>query len=503
MNRFKAYFIFVPLALFSLLCQRTNAETITAASCSQEAVQAAVDSAQNGDTVRIPACSDTWTSPVRWTNKNIAVIGAGIDKTDIATGGGQSAEAFSITMTTGSDGYSSAGTPVKKVSWRLSGMTISGTTGADNPVVYTTSTGYDHPVQGWRIDHIKFDFPSTAPNDIAVLGISWGLIDHCQFLGKGIIGIEIRAYYDNEYRAGGQPYLGNTTWAMPLHLGSDEAVYVEDCTFNYNGVSSAVDIGMGGGCVFRHNDVTGTAFFAHGTESGLLGRGGKKFEIYDNTFKYNGDPTDYPVFLAETSTGVIFNNTISGYEGWGEGFIAEEGRAEGLQNAPATGYYGDCTGNSSGCPKGCVDQADGDIEASGWPCLDQLGRGPAVATNWPSLVVTGELLNTLHQPQPSVPIITWNNGPQATCARGNSCDGSIGIKLGSGSPVNTNYTLANYISASPHKNGDVDYCNGGTRMPRKCGNYTNTYKPFRYPYPWPLSSSQSTFPAPTGLHLRG
>ena len=55
----------------------------TAASPAQTDVQGCVNAATDGDTINVPAGPATWTSPVTWTNKAIAVIGAGIDQTVI------------------------------------------------------------------------------------------------------------------------------------------------------------------------------------------------------------------------------------------------------------------------------------------------------------------------------------------------------------------------------------------------------------------------------------
>lgn len=58
--------------------------TINAASCSQGDVQAAIDSASDGDTVNVPAGSCSWTSSVVIPNsKGIEIIGAGMGQTAI------------------------------------------------------------------------------------------------------------------------------------------------------------------------------------------------------------------------------------------------------------------------------------------------------------------------------------------------------------------------------------------------------------------------------------
>ena len=61
----------------------TQAATINAFSPSYNDVSSAIASAQDGDTVQIPAGSATWTSTLKVGSKGIAIIGAGSDDTII------------------------------------------------------------------------------------------------------------------------------------------------------------------------------------------------------------------------------------------------------------------------------------------------------------------------------------------------------------------------------------------------------------------------------------
>src|SRR5262249_200342 len=69
-----------PLAIILglLCCTSTFGATITALSCSQLDVQAALSLATNGDTVTIPAGVCSWTSSIHWTApSDVIVKGAG------------------------------------------------------------------------------------------------------------------------------------------------------------------------------------------------------------------------------------------------------------------------------------------------------------------------------------------------------------------------------------------------------------------------------------------
>ena len=150
---------FTFLVMTFVLLADAGAATVNATSCSQANVQTAVSVAVDGDTVLVPAGSCSWPNGVSWSNKNINVIGAGIGNTVITPVG----DVFSITATT-------------KGSFRVSGMTISGSP-SGNPFIFEIkSSGTETPVKGWRIDHIRFSFTNASSLRVFFIsGISWGV----------------------------------------------------------------------------------------------------------------------------------------------------------------------------------------------------------------------------------------------------------------------------------------------------------------------------------------
>jgi microcompartment protein CcmK/EutM len=465
---------FMVLVFSTAFISGVNAAIINAASCSQSDVQIAITGAADGDTVLIPAGSCSWTTGVSWSNQNIKVIGAGIGNT-VINWTGSSGRPFSIGMTTGTSGTSSAGTTVKKVTWRLSSLTINGATSGDEVIsISSLNSNNSTPIMGWRVDHLSIDISSVAAHGVFVYGITWGLIDHFTFTGgTGSIGVILYSYLNRETTN----TAGATSWGMALNLGSDEAVYVEDSTFPFiNAIvtnSAMNDMGYGAAIVVRHCTITATEFLAHTGQGGHRG-GMRKFEVYNNTF--NGTGTDgqfgyAPMVLqGGDGTGVVFNNTVSGY-GMNKWLLQEYRTSVNYYGA----YYGNCQGAANPDFSG-PQSYDGNIEASGWPCLDQIGRSSGVP---------------LGTAQASVPVYFWNNGADAGCAMGGTCDGSIAVGRG-GTPLiftsTTNsstspYSLSSYISTSAHSNGDKDYCTATTTMPTSCGNHTNTYVPYTYPHP--------------------
>jgi hypothetical protein len=308
--------------------------------------------------------------------------------------------------------------------------------------------------------------------------MSWGVIDHCVFEGEGYVTIETESYVDADGWPPGPKGMGGTAWDWPLNLGTDEAVYIEDNIWNFtdDAISGVNDIGYGGRQVFRRNIVNHAFFQTHSTRAN--NRGGLKYEIYGNIFDGSGNNTASHPFLwpalIRSGTGVIFNNTVSGYGGTNN-FVIDNQRT----CLDFTGNYPRCDGTRS---------VDGNTAGEyGWPCLDQIGRGPGPIGN-----------------QPSVPLVGWNNGSSPACATGGICNNSTLIErngdfdmcLSSPPPV-----LATHIKTagdmSAHAGGVLDYVNNGS-IPKE------GYTPYPYPHPLTLMGSSDTTPPapPTRVRVR-
>jgi hypothetical protein len=458
--------------------------------------------AQTGDTVYLTSGTATpWTTHVSVTDKDITIQGRGIDVTIIPT----SARAFLFTNTTASSGgTSSAGTTVKKSNWKLLDLTIteSSVAAGTTEIIQVNSLAVSIPVMGWRIGRVKLYFPTAVASMrlLFVYGISWGLIDNNQWTKHADdIGFSQHSLVNAD---GNQEFSGSTSWALALNLGSDEAVYIEDSTFTNAAANNPFnDLVAGAAAVFRHNTVTGmTGFYSHTGEGGspsALGRGGsRKFEIYNNNLNGNSLAT-IPIVFQENGTGVIYNNKVSGY---GSNTIAalQLYRASSVAGGMdfTDRFYGNCWGittcnGGTPCPNygnGAEQSYDGNVEACGWPCLDQIGRGSGVA---------------LGLAQPSVPLYLWNNGPQDKCYNsslsGDACSGNSDVFIGQG--YTPQWPLSNYIkgdnailsSSSQHSNGDKEYCLALNTMPESCGNHTNTYVAYTYPHPLQGGAPATTF----------
>ncbi len=421
-------FTLLSTALFSV--SAANAATIKAASCSQSNVQTAINSAADGDTVSVPAGSCAWSSAISWTDRNVAVIGAGKDATTISCPN----SCFSIISNSSTSAYSK---------WRISNMTLQGPApGSIKITIWDNHTSWH---TGWRIDHMKFNFPGAGSGyGIFVGGPTYGLIDHNDWIWGNGMAILVSSQMSSEYPPTSTKPQGGYLDSQPLDMGTANALYVEDNTFTSTvGIGcAAYDTSSGGGrVVFRHNILTGCMFYSHWTRSAEIG--GILAEIYNNQFIGNSAYNSHPIRL-ESGTGVIFNNTMQmadNYAWFDERRGVRSGYGE--NSSP----FGACDGTKT------WDGNAGDPAAPGWPCLGQIGRSP------------GQTMAQIQagNKQVSAPIYLWNNGAQVGCSTGGPCTNSFTV---SDNPP--------YVKATPHPNGEVDYV-----LNRAKPGYT----PFTYPHP--------------------
>ena len=269
------YGLLVAAGLF--LSEEAYATAINASSCAQSAVQAAINSAVDGDTVVVPAGSSTWSGRAS-IGHVITIQGSGPTLTLISSGG------FTIPNAS-----------------RITGFGFSNSSNI-------LATG-----QGWRIDHCSFSNVPWA-EAVSAYGESLntyptGLVDHCTFTNMRVLVLGT-AYQLTETNGTTQHYL----WAQPLNMGTADAVYVEDCTFT-SSVSNAncIDADYGGKFVFRHNTVTGFYIEFHSVFT--QNRAGRLWEIYNNTMVQNST-NQYAPFRIRGGTGVVFNNVVTGTWGY-------------------------------------------------------------------------------------------------------------------------------------------------------------------------------------------
>ena len=322
--QFSRILVFSLLAVWGSPAKLALAATRTAKTCSQQDVQAAIDAAQDGDTVVVPAGTSEYktTTPgaaaLKIKNKGIALLGAGIGRTILKD------HSFDPNNPWAGGPIRAEGGAGKAL--RISDFTFDGTgiQDAGKPAIINIRGSY----ADLRIDHCRFLNVNGA---IMTDGLMRGVIDHCR-------------YELMEDHALGNPFFcwmtgnGAAAWKNPVLLGSADAICIEDCHIEFHNPKSndspALPTMDGARAVFRHNTVHDGFLEFFGVNS--TPRGTASFEVYDNLFTGN-------CFCAmgfKGGTGVVFNNTVNG-EFQGQPIWATEYRTGGPQQ-----QYGQCDGTS-------------------------------------------------------------------------------------------------------------------------------------------------------------
>ena len=308
---------------------------VNALSCQLSAVQTAVNSAVDGNTVVVPAGNCTWSSGLGVSNKSITLQGAGVGSTIIT------------------DGISGAKSPL--LSWnvkssgvtRLTGFTFDGgntgfSTGSEIGILTFNGSSAN-----LRVDNIKINVRIQGHRGMFFHGNIRGVVDtmtcesytfaQCTHIGHETWGdVSDQGCYGS---CGGQ------SWVSPSSIGTSEALYFENSTFEDKtgniqsaGNSGAHDGEYGMRVVFRKNTYINTFIGNHGLETGGRTRGARQWEYYDNTFIYNDSRLYFDGAMGSRGgTGIVFNNkaVISGGQGLNSMFNMSTYRA----NTPGASYH--------------------------------------------------------------------------------------------------------------------------------------------------------------------
>lgn len=288
-------FICLALLFNSVFSFAVEAATINAANCSSSAVQTAINSASNGDTVVIPAGACSWTSGIS-TSKQIDIEGAGSSATTGTriTHNAGSSTLFDITI---GNSYNTKIGNVRFIAGTVSGgkyLNVSGT--GKVPLLHDT----------------YFDLA----NDILAFAVDWdvtgGVIWNCTFesdynlggscgqmIGSGATGclrIKSKKNWDDA-----------STMGMSDTDGTSN-LYIEDCTFS--NVGQCPDADDNGRVVIRHSIIDGSGGLTHGPTSSY---GGRHVELYDNTITKTlpNRNTGGRLFWFRAGTAVITGNALT------------------------------------------------------------------------------------------------------------------------------------------------------------------------------------------------
>lgn len=437
------FFLAIILCGFFAAVKSSQAATIGASSCLQVDVQAAINMASDGDIVSVPAGNCTWTTPsgcgggiscaaVSINQKGITLQGAGAGSTIITDSTGANWDNVAIWVV-----------GLMNKNFRIADFTFQGNGSAPEVILVRGDN------KAFRIDHNEFSFADNK-NDIAIEGDSYGVIDHNIFEcdasetpnNYGQRAVLVSSSY------GAQTYAGDTRWLDSPEFGSANAVYIEDNNFNsIYSMGQIIDSNFGARWVVRHNTLVNGVINSHGPGQ-ALGRGTQLVEIYNNSLLATIPHWDG--INLRSGTGVIFNNTISGFTQ--NTIDIDDPRT--ITNYDLQGPFPidqNCDGTQG---------IDGNIGYKGYPCMDQIGRGVGAPGNQTN----------------NYPMYEWNN--------------TDGVN-----PVHFN--VVNYIAADDpdmrdHIQEGRDYFND-TQKPG--------YTPYVYPHPLVAITDTASPMAPSGLSV--
>ena len=410
----------------------SSANIIQAASCSQADVQSAINFAQDGDTVFVPAGECIWNSEVLIQNKTIILIGAG-------SGGGGTKIIYGGT----NHGLLEVDAGNKTGRMEITGFWF-----------YGGDTDY------WSGTAINFGGPKNWKNLLVHHNV---FENNKQWTISGYSGIS-GVIYQNTFKgsAHGLIFYGDGTddWESPLVLGTSDFFFIEENIFDWDdwyGVTGAacMDLYRGGRVVFRNNTINYGFWETHDlARSGLVSA--NAYEIYNNTFWTN--TTKWKGMDISAGTGVVWGNNFIGGGTWETDWTIPIGAIDYKSFDPRSLSL--CDGN---------DPADQNVSGeAGWRCQYQIGTQSEGATAY------------------SYPLYLWNNYSNNTlvgmvCTNGCEVNGKPHLLEGrdfinNGTTPKPGYTQFTY----PHplrQNGPTDISEISL-LPQKFELFQNYPNPF-------------------------
>jgi hypothetical protein len=423
--------------LFALLWSadiNLTAATITAASCSASDVQAALNSAAAGDTINIPAGICGWTTGVSWTAPpNVTVRGAG----NLSILGGGDATVII-------DDYV-GGAPLIRIltdgtgTFRLAGLTVRGGSGSIKESGAIAIGGFSKQM---RVDHIHIDMQSyatqTAGKPMTLGGWLNGVVDHIivDLAKQGHIQFSAALY------GTGVDNYGDQSYAAPTGFGTSDFIFMEDSQFNakedrqdptlYMGI--VTDCNGGGRYVLRYNTIVSAGVQTHPTGGAVGGRGCRAHELYGNVALAAADlnpAADAPSFAfswMSSGTSLVWGNTAVGaFKHFIYVVSMRKDNATYTQTPTPVGW-----GYCGTAFNGTGSQWDGNTDpASGYPCIDQPGRGQSDLLT----LVSGNRVNsrtgTIAWPNQALePVRDWLNTFQSVRGWGNDASNRFSVASG-------------------------------------------------------------------------
>jgi hypothetical protein len=379
-----------------------EAQTVTAASCNASDVQVALNSTTSSTTtVNIPAGTCEWTSQIYFTvpagSNTFSIVGAG----NLTSTGGGDATVIVDNDTAVTNSLLTITTAAASSFFRFAGITLQAGTGTAK---YNGIVNIEGNSQNVRIDHDHFQLTTGVGFDgdgLRFDGWNYGVVDHSIFDGLSS-GQNAITFWEPTYGGGSNSY-GDGAFSSSTSLGSNTFVFAEDNVFN--NILTANDCVQGGKYVFRFNTLNNTAVQTHPTGSQGRGRGCRAFETYENTFSASNSSPIFNAYFLSSGAGVVWGNSaLTGYESFISLHSMLRDNSTYSQTATPNGW-GYCGTSFDGTGSAW----DGNTSTStGYPCLDQPGRGKSdlLSGAFPNAVDT--VTNTVAWPHQQLePIYEW------------------------------------------------------------------------------------------------
>lgn len=295
------------MMLLLLTALAARGATIVASSASLADVQAAVNSASDGDTVMIPNGSVTWTGGIS-TTKQILIRAQNYTVTPAGMAG-SGATSRSVTIQNNSGSPLFALTTGNSYHVGLAGIAFTDGTGNG---AHVSVAGSGSKVA--LISDIYFTLRNRFwPAQGAIVwtaqgGVLWNLYGDATSAtaSTGGVGTDGVGMFVSSPRA------WNTASTMgTLDTGGTVNVYIEDSTFK--NMSQFPDIDDNGRLVMRYCLLDGTWGLTHGFTSTW---GGRHWEYYNNTFSVTHNSSPYRnmagrYFWCRAGTGIFTDNTVN------------------------------------------------------------------------------------------------------------------------------------------------------------------------------------------------
>ena len=251
---------------------------IVADSCSQGDVQSAVDGAQTGSVVVIPAGICTWG------DQGSAVA---IDRAITVQGMGRTRTIIEISKSAGSW---TSGTIQLNAAATVKSLTIR------TPATGNSGTAFSASADGFRISDVEFIGRTQSVNGYFLYTGAFGLVDSCTVSGGA---------GSNELIFARGP---TNSWQSPSSMGTADNLFIEDCVFSGEGY--VCDCNSNARCVVRFNTITSAMKIdGHGKASNDPPRGVRQMEVYYNNWTDSGQyHTDIEL---RGGTGRVFFNSAA------------------------------------------------------------------------------------------------------------------------------------------------------------------------------------------------